>query len=131
MGSKFGANEEERIYGGISSWKVIVLPSTYKFPLMPCSPMIVNGLLGSVSENVPHLLILCYKEVKHINIVMRMWNMMKCFISEVNRVDTEKVCWKSKMKDLDYISTINVWYNVHNDFNIKYMANKKQKTNLT
>ena len=54
-----------------------------------------------------------------------MWNMMKCFMSEVKIVAIEKVCWKSKTKDYDYMITINVWDNVQNDFNIKYMANNK------
>ena len=31
------------------------------------------------------------------------------------------------MKDWDYVSAINFWDNVHNDFNIKYMANNKRK----
>ena len=60
-----------------------------------------------------------------------MWNMMKLFMYEVNRVAIEKVCWKSKMKDWDYTSAINVWYNMQNDFNIKYMADNKKKLNPT
>ena len=31
------------------------------------------------------------------------------------------------MKDWDYMSAINVWDNVQNDFNIKYMANNNPK----
>ena len=31
------------------------------------------------------------------------------------------------MKYWDYMSAINVWDNVQNDFNIKYMANNKLK----
>ena len=54
-----------------------------------------------------------------------MWNMIKFFMSEVI-LAIDKVCWKSKMKDWDYISAVNVWDNVHNYFNIKYMANNKQ-----
>ena len=94
---------------------------------MTCSQLIVNWLLGSVSENVPPLWTLSSKEVKHIKNGMRMWNMMKCFVSEVKRVAIEKVCWKAKMKDWDYMSAINVWDNVQNYFNIKYMANNKRK----
>ena len=45
--------------------------------------------------------------------------MMKCFMSEVNRVAIDKVCWKSKIKDWDYMSATNVWDNGQNDFNIK------------
>ena len=56
-----------------------------------------------------------------------MWNMMKWFMSEVKRVAFDKVWWKSKMKYWDYMSAINVWDNVQNDFNIKYMANNKLK----
>ena len=48
-------------------------------------------------------------------------------MSEVKRVGIDKVCWKSKMKDWDYMSAINVWDNVQYDFNIKYMANNKRK----
>ena len=59
-----------------------------------------------------------------------MWNMMKLFMYEVNRVAIEKVCWKSKMKDWDYMSAIDVWDHFQNDFNIKYMANNPKK-NLT
>ena len=33
------------------------------------------------------------------------------------------------MKDWDYMSAINIWDNAHNYFNIKYMANNKQKQN--
>ena len=50
---------------------------------------------------------------------------MRCFMSEVNRVAIEKLCWKSKMKYWDYISAINIWDHVQNYFNIKYMANDK------
>ena len=32
------------------------------------------------------------------------------------------------MKDWDYMSEINIRDNVHNDFNIKYMANNQKKT---
>ena len=48
-------------------------------------------------------------------------------MSEVMRVAIDKVCWEAKMKDWDYVSAINFWDNVHNDFNIKYMANNKRK----
>ena len=58
---------------------------------------------------------------------MRTWNMMKCFMYEVKRVAIDKLCWKSKIKDWDYMSAINVWDNGQNDFNIKYMANNKQQ----
>ena len=58
---------------------------------------------------------------------MRMWNMMKCFMSEVKIVAIDTVSWKSKMKDWYYMSAINVWDNVQNDFNTKYMANNKRK----
>ena len=71
-----------------------VLPSNYQFPRMPCSRLIVNWLLGSVSENVPPPWTLSSKEVKHIKNGMRMWNIMKCFMSEVKKVAIEKVCWK-------------------------------------
>ena len=94
---------------------------------MTCSQLIVNWLLGSVSENVPPLCNLSSKEVKHINNSMRMWNMMKCFMPEVKRVSIDKVFWKAKMKNWDYMSAINVWDNGQNDFNIKYMANNKPK----
>ena len=59
-----------------------------------------------------------------------MWNMIKCFMSEYKRVDIEKLCCKSKMKDWDYMSAINVWYNLQNDFNIKYMADNKKRKKL-
>ena len=42
MGSKFGENKEENIYGRISSWKNNFLSSTYPFPPMTCSQLIVN-----------------------------------------------------------------------------------------
>ena len=48
-------------------------------------------------------------------------------MSEVKIVAIDKVCWKAKIKDWDYMSAINVWDNVQNDFNIKYMANDKRK----
>ena len=38
-------------------------------------------------------------------------------MSEVKRVAIEKVCWKAKMKNWDYMSTINVWDHVQNYFN--------------
>ena len=103
-----------------------VLLSNYQFPPMTCYQMIVNWLLGSVSENVPTLCTLSSKEVKYIKKVMIMWNMMKCFMYEVKRVAVDKVCWKSKMKYWDYMSAINVWYNMQNDFIIKYMTDNKQ-----
>ena len=56
--------------------------------------------------------------------------MMKCFISEVKRVAIDKLCWGSKIKDRDYMIAVNVWDHVQNDFNIKYIANNKQKINL-
>ena len=65
---------------------------------MTCSQLTVNWLLGSVSENVLTLWTLSSKEVKHINNGMRMWNMMKCFISEVKRVPIDKVYWKARVK---------------------------------
>ena len=86
---------------------------------MTCSRMIVNWLLDSVFDNVPHLWTLGSKEVKLINNGMRMWNMIKCFMSKVKRVDIQKVYWRAKMNDCYYISAINVWDNVQNDFNIK------------
>ena len=51
-------------------------------------------------------------------------------MSEYKRVDIEKLCCKSKMKDWDYMSAINVWYNLQNDFNIKYMADNKKERNF-
>ena len=41
---------------------------------------------------------------------------------EVKKVAIEKVYWKSKMNDWGYMSAINVWDNVQNDLNIRYMA---------
>ena len=130
IGSKFGANEEEKGYGEVSSWKTKILPYNYQFPPMTFSHMIVNWLLGIVYYNVPPLWTLSYKEVNHIKNGMRMWNIMKCFMSEVKIVSIEKVCWKSKIKDWDYMSAIKVWYNLKNDFDIKYMANNKRKKYL-
>ena len=46
---------------------------------------------------------------------------------EFKRLAIGKVCWNSNMKDWDYMSAIKVWYNFQNDFDIKYMANNKQK----
>ena len=90
---------------------------TVKLPPMTCSFLILNWLLVSISENVPHLWTFSSKEVNHIKNGMIMWNMMKCFMYEVKRVDIAKVCWKSKMKDWDYMKKINVWDHVQNDFN--------------
>ena len=56
-----------------------------------------------------------------------MWNMMKCFMYEFKRVAIQKFFWKAKMEDWDYMSAINVWDRVQNNFNIKYMANNKRK----
>ena len=56
-----------------------------------------------------------------------MWNMMKCFIYEVQRVAIDKLCWKSKMKDWDYISSIKIWDHMQICYNIKYMANNKRE----
>ena len=83
---------------GYHHGKLNVLPSTYQFPPMTFSKLIVNWLLGSVYENVTPLCTFISKEVKHINKGMRMWNMMKCIMSEVKRVAIDKVCWKEKMK---------------------------------
>ena len=88
--------------------KLNVLTSNYPFPPMTCSQLTVTCLLGSVSDNVTPLWNLSSKEVKHINNGMIMWNMMKCFMSEVKRVTIEKVCWKAKTKDWDNMRTINV-----------------------
>ena len=52
---------------GYHNRKLIFLHSNYKFPLMNFYQMIVNWLLDSVSENVPPIWTLIYKEVKHIN----------------------------------------------------------------
>ena len=71
---------------GYHHGKLNVLTSTYQFPPMTCYQLIVNWLLDRVSENVPPLWTLSYKEVNHINNGIRMWNMMKCFMYEVNRV---------------------------------------------
>ena len=106
--------------------KINVLPSNYQFPPMTCSQLIVNFLLGIIFYNVPPLWTLSSKEVNHKQNSMIMWNMMKCFVSEVKIVAFDKVCWKAKMKDWDYMSTINVWDNVHNYFNTKYRYNNKQ-----
>ena len=42
--------------------------------------------------NAPPLWTLSSKEVKHINNGMLMWNMIKCFMSEAERVAIDKVC---------------------------------------
>ena len=97
---------------------------------MTFSKLIVNWLLGSVYENVTPLCTFISKEVKHINKGMRMWNMMKCIMSEVKRVAIDKVCWKEKMKEWYYMSAIKVWDHVQNDFIIKYTDNNEQKTSL-
>ena len=104
-----------------------VLPSNYQFPLMTCSQLIVDWLLGSVSENVFPIWNLSYKELNCIKNGTRMWKIMKRLISEVKRVAIDKVCRKYKMKDWDYMSAIKVWDNVQNYFNIKYMADKKKR----
>ena len=109
--------------------KLNFLSYNYQFPLMNCYHLIVTWLIGSVSQNLLPLWTFISKEVKHINNGMRMWNMMKFFMSKLKRVYIEKVCQKSKMKDWDYISAINFWDNVQNYFNKKYMANNKRKEN--
>ena len=91
---------------------------------MNLSQLIVFWLLGSISENVTHIWNLSSKEIKHTKYGMRMLNMMKCFMYKDKRVAIEKVYWKSKQEDWDYMSAINVWDNVQNYFNIKYMDNK-------
>ena len=88
--------------------KLNILSCNYQFPPITFSRLIVNWLLGSVSENILPLWTFISKELNNINNGMRMWNFMKCFMSEVKRVAIEKVCWGSKMKDWYYMSTINV-----------------------
>ena len=112
---------------GYHHGKLNVLTSNYHLPLMNFSRMIVNWLPDSVYENIPHLWYLIYKEVKHIKNGTIILNMMKYFMYEVKRVAIEKFCQKSKMKDWDSMSKINVWCNFQNDFNIKYMTNNKLK----
>ena len=53
--------------------------------------------------------------------------MMKCFMSKFKRVAIERIFWKTINKHKDYMRAINVWDNMQNDFNTKYMANNKQK----
>ena len=103
------------------------LPSTYQLPPMTCSQLIVNCLIWSVYDNSPPLWTLISKEVKYIKNGNRMCNMMKLFMSAVNIVAIDKLCCKYKMKYWYYISAINVWDNVQNDFNIKYVANNLRK----
>ena len=74
---------------GYHHGKLYVLLYNYRFPPINCSRMIVNWLLGSVSDNVPHLCTLSFKGLNYIKNGMRIWNMMKCFMSEVNRVDID------------------------------------------
>ena len=119
-------NETRKFAVGSHHGKLNILPSNYQFPPMTCFQLIANWLLESVSENLPPLWNLRSKKVKHINNSMRMWNMMKCFMSKVKRVYIDKVCWKAEMKYWDYMSAIKVWDNVQNGFNIKYMADSKQ-----
>ena len=57
---------------GYNHGKLNILPSNYHFPPMNFSQLIVNWLLGSVSENVPPLWTLSSKEVKHISNGTRM-----------------------------------------------------------
>ena len=54
-------------------------------------------------------------------------------MSEVQRVAIYKVCLKSKIKDWDYMSAINIWDHMQNGFNIKYMAlnNKNHEKQFT
>ena len=88
--------------------KLNVLPYNYYFPPMTCSPLIVNCLPGSLYNNVPLLWNFSSKKVTHINNGVRMWNIMKGFMYEVNRLAIDKVCCKSKIKDWGYMSSINV-----------------------
>ena len=103
------------------------LSSNYQLPPMTCSQLIVNWLLGSVSKNVPPPWTLISKQVKHINNSMILWNMMKWFMSDVKRVAIDKVCCKYKIKYWEYRSAINIWDNVKDYFNIKYISNTKRK----
>ena len=41
-------------------------------------------------------------------------------MSKVKRAAIEKVYWRYKMKDWDYISETNIWDNVQDYFNTKY-----------
>ena len=68
---------------GYNHGKLNILPSNYQFPPMTRSKTIVNWLLGSVSENARPVWNLSYKEVRYINNGTRMWNMMKCFMSDL------------------------------------------------
>ena len=56
--------------------KLNILPSNYQYLPITCSQLIVNWLLGNVSENVPPLWNLSYKEVKHKNNGMRTWKII-------------------------------------------------------
>ena len=89
--------------------KLNILTSNYQFHPMTLYQLIVNWLLSSVSDNVTPLWTLGSKEVKHIKNGVRVCNMMKCFNYEVKIVAIDKVRWKAKMKDWDYISVINAW----------------------
>ena len=93
---------------------------------MNYSRLTVNCFIDSVSDNLTPSWNLSSKEVKYINNGMIMWNMMKLFMSEVKIVAIDKVCWKPKIKYWDCIISINIWYNLQNDFNIKYMENNKR-----
>ena len=112
---------------GYHHGKLKFLPYNYQLPPMTWSCLTVHWLLGSVSDNVPPIWNLISKEVKHINNGTRMRNMKTCFMSEYKRVAIERLCWKSKTDDWDYMNAINVWDNFQNDFNIKYIINNKNE----
>ena len=105
---------------GYHHGKLNVLPYNYYFPPMTCSPLIVNCLPGSLYNNVPLLWNFSSKKVTHINNGVRMWNIMKGFMYEVNRLAIDKVCCKSKIKDWGYMSSINVWGNMQNGHKINW-----------
>ena len=62
---------------GYHQGKISVLLSKYQLLMINYSQLILNWLLGSVSEIIPFLCTFSSKDVNNIKIGTRMWNMMK------------------------------------------------------
>ena len=105
------------------------LPSDWEFPSMTWSQLIENWFLGNQRDNLPPIIDLDSKLVKHCNKGSgnRMRGNMVAFMRVVEMEAREKSCWKNNNREWTNEYVRNMIDEIRGDFTKKYMLGNNRK----
>lgn len=123
-GEVMNAMKKRKFTIGFHHGKLNPLPANFQFPKMTAHQLIINWLLGDLTQNIPPYKNISTDFIKHIKYGIRKYNCMKVFMAFVENKARENECWYDKWT---YEHCVQLWETVGQRFIINLFSNEKSR----